>query len=65
MVQHEWPGIPRLQSWEGRQRIWAVRGKDGRIGSGKTTRRFRRMPHLLSLTAHTDPNGVVWIAFPG
>lgn len=45
-------------------RLWAVRGEDGRIGSGKTTRRFRRMPHLLSLTAHTDPDGVVWIAFP-
>lgn len=45
-------------------RRWAVRGGDGRFGSGKTTRRFRRMPHLLSLTAHTDPDGVVWIAFP-
>lgn len=45
-------------------RLWAVRGEDGRIGSGKTTRRFRRMPHLLSLTAHTDTDGVVWIAFP-
>jgi len=45
-------------------RLWAVRGEDGRIGSGKTTRRFRRMPHLLSLTARTDTDGVVWIGFP-
>jgi len=45
-------------------RLWAVRGEDGRIGSGKTARRFRRMPHLLSLTARTDTDGVVWIGFP-
>lgn len=42
-------------------RHWAVVGLDGVIGSGKTTRRFRRMPGLLGLAARTDDNGKVWI----
>jgi len=45
-------------------RAWAVRGADGKIGSGKTTRRLRRMPGLLSVTAHTDEAGQVWVRFP-
>ena len=37
-------------------RLWAVRDVDGKIGSGKNTRRFRRMPGLLNLRGHfADP----------
>lgn len=32
-------------------RLWAVRGVDGKLGSGKSTRRFRQMEGLLGLTA--------------
>ncbi|MGH8989558.1 MAG: MOSC domain-containing protein [Acidimicrobiales bacterium] len=39
-------------------RRWAVRGSDGKIGSGKSTRRFRRMPGLLSFSARLDDDGV-------
>lgn len=35
-------------------RTWAVYTEDGGIGSGKTTRRFRRVDGLLGLTATTD-----------
>lgn len=35
-------------------RSWAVRTEDGGIGSGKTTRRFRRVDGLLGLAATTD-----------
>jgi len=34
-------------------RLWAVRDTDGRFGSGKNTRRFRRMPGLFGLRGHT------------
>lgn len=44
-------------------RAWAVYGADGKMGSGKTTRRFRRMPGLLSLSASTDEEGAVWVRF--
>ena len=30
-------------------RLWAVRDRDGKLGSGKNTRRFRRMPGLFDL----------------
>jgi uncharacterized protein len=33
-------------------RICAVRDADGKLGSGKNTRRFRRMPGLLDLRGH-------------
>ncbi|MEV6600538.1 MOSC domain-containing protein [Actinoplanes sp. NPDC051346] len=33
-------------------RLWAVRDPDGKLGSGKNTRRFRRMPGLFRLRAH-------------
>jgi uncharacterized protein YcbX len=32
-------------------RLWAARDPDGRFGSGKNTRRFRRMPGLFGLRA--------------
>jgi uncharacterized protein YcbX len=44
-------------------RQWAVRGADGKIGSGKTTRRFRRMPGLLSMASSYNDHGVVWIHY--
>lgn len=46
-------------------RRWAVRGADGKLGSGKTTRRFRRMPGLLSMSSFLDGNDRVWVRFPG
>ncbi|HTX62133.1 MAG TPA: MOSC N-terminal beta barrel domain-containing protein, partial [Acidimicrobiales bacterium] len=45
-------------------RWWAVRGADGRIGSGKTTQRFRRMPGLLSMSARFDDDGAAWVELP-
>jgi uncharacterized protein YcbX len=33
-------------------RLWAVRDRDGKLGSGKNTRRFRRMPGLFDLRAY-------------
>jgi uncharacterized protein len=37
-------------------RLWAVRDPDGKLGSGKNTRRFRRMPGLFRLRAYAaDP----------
>ena len=44
-------------------RLWAVVDHDGRFGSGKTTRRFRRMPGLLELRATYDGDVPV-LAFP-
>jgi uncharacterized protein len=35
-------------------RLWAVRDHDGKFGSGKNTRRFRRMPGLFDLRGHGD-----------
>ncbi len=46
-------------------RRWAVRGADGKLGSGKTTRRFRRMPGLLGLSSVTEPDGSCSVVFPG
>jgi uncharacterized protein YcbX len=41
-------------------RLWAVRSPDGKLGSGKNTHRFRRMPGLLTLRGHGgDPVPVV------
>jgi uncharacterized protein YcbX len=41
-------------------RGWAVRDPDGKLGSGKNTRRFRRMPGLLGFRAYAaDPAPVV------
>jgi uncharacterized protein YcbX len=44
-------------------RLWSVRDHDGRFGSAKTTRRFRRMPGLLELDAEYDPDVPV-VVFP-
>jgi uncharacterized protein len=44
-------------------RQWAVRGADGKFGSGKTTRRFPRMPGLLSMASFVDDLGVTWVRF--
>jgi uncharacterized protein len=33
-------------------RLWAVRDPDGKFGSGKNTRRFRRTPGLFGLRAY-------------
>ncbi len=35
-------------------RLWSVRDEDGKFGSGKSTRRFRRMDGLLMLAAEYD-----------
>ncbi|WP_203779916.1 MOSC N-terminal beta barrel domain-containing protein, partial [Actinoplanes philippinensis] len=35
-------------------RLWAIRDADGKFGSGKNTRRFRRMPGLFDLRAYFD-----------
>jgi uncharacterized protein YcbX len=44
-------------------RVWAAYTPDGGIGSGKTTRRFRRVEGLLDLRARLD-GGVPRITFP-
>ncbi len=46
--------VPRLRVDERGvvgDRLWSVRDPDGKFGSGKSTRRFRRMPGLLELRA--------------
>jgi len=42
-------------------RIYAVYGADGKIGSGKSTRRFRRMDGLLECGVEVDSHGSLWI----
>ncbi len=44
-------------------RLWAVRDEDGKLGSGKSTRRFRRMAGLLDLVASYDGDVPV-VTFP-
>ncbi len=44
-------------------RLWAVHDPDGRFGSGKTSRRFRRMDGLLQLRAAYDGEVPV-VTFP-
>jgi uncharacterized protein YcbX len=44
-------------------RLWSVRDLDGKLGSGKTTRRFRRMDGLLELGAAYDADVPV-VTFP-
>lgn len=44
-------------------RLWAVRDDDGKLGSGKSTRRFRRMEGLLDLVASYDGDVPV-VTFP-
>jgi len=45
-------------------RQWAVRDVDGKLGSGKSTRRFRRMPGLLELTAGYGRDLTPLVRFP-
>jgi uncharacterized protein len=42
-------------------RAHAVCGADGKLGSAKTTRRFRRMPHLLTMRSFTAADGSVTV----
>jgi uncharacterized protein YcbX len=44
-------------------RLWSVRDPDGKLGSGKSTRRFRRMDGLLELSATYDGDVPV-LTFP-
>lgn len=44
-------------------RWWAVLDPDGKLGSGKSSRRFRRMPGLLELTAEYDGDAPL-VTFP-
>jgi hypothetical protein len=44
-------------------RLWAVRDEDGKLGSGKSTRRFRKMEGLLGLVASYDGD-VPIVTFP-
>jgi uncharacterized protein YcbX len=46
-------------------RSWAVYTDDGGIGSGKTTRRFRRIDGLLALTGGTDGDATLVTAPDG
>jgi hypothetical protein len=46
-------------------RQYAVRDRSGKLGSGKTTRRFRRLPGLMTLTGRTRPGGVVVVTEDG
>jgi uncharacterized protein len=38
-------------------RLWALRTSAGRIGAGKCTRRYVRLPHLLEMAARLDEDG--------
>lgn len=44
-------------------RLWAVRDEDGKLGSGKSSRRFRKMEGLLDLVASYDGD-VPLVRFP-
>ena len=44
-------------------RLWAVRDADGKLGSGKSSRRFRKMDGLLSLSA-SYAGATPVVAFP-
>ncbi|MET9545598.1 MOSC N-terminal beta barrel domain-containing protein [Streptomyces sp. NPDC006627] len=45
-------------------RRWALRHADGKLGSGKNTRRFRRVPGLLEHYAAYDGDGLPVITAP-
>src|SRR4051794_38412717 len=44
-------------------RMWAVRTAEGQSGSGKSTRRFAKVPGLLDLRA-SERDGRIIITFP-
>ena len=52
-----------LRGFDGDRR-WAVRAADGKLGSGKSSRRFHSMRGLLSMAASLDAAGATWIRFP-
>ena len=43
-------------------RAWALRGRDGKLGSGKNTRRFRRMNGLLGASSRIATDGAVLVS---
>ncbi|BBH69717.1 molybdenum cofactor biosysynthesis protein [Actinoplanes sp. OR16] len=45
-------------------RLWAVRDEDGKFGSDKNTRRFRRMPGLFGFHASRTANGSPDVTLP-
>ncbi len=45
-------------------RRYAVRDADGKLGSGKSNRRFRKFEALLASTARYGPDGVVVLTLP-
>jgi uncharacterized protein YcbX len=45
-------------------RVWSVRTPDGKIGSGKNTRRFAAVPGLLEVRAE-EQGGEIVLTFPG
>ena len=45
-------------------RTWAVRTADGGIGSGKTSRRFRKLDALLAWRSGVEGTDGVWLAEP-
>lgn len=58
--------LPRLRLGERGvvgDRLWSVRDPDGKLGSGKSSRRFRRMDGLLALRAEYDGDVPV-LTFP-
>lgn len=46
-------------------RAWAVYGADGKLASGKHSRRFRRMDPVFGLVARRDAEGRTWVVLPG
>ena len=44
-------------------RLWSIRDRDGKFGSGKTTRRFRHMPGLLTMQSFVDASGAGCLRF--
>ncbi len=46
-------------------RAFAVYGADGKIGSGKSTRRFRRMDGLLECSTSLEADGTITVCVPG
>ena len=42
-------------------RWWALRGLDGKLASGKSSRRFRHMPGLFSMSSFVDSRGEAWV----
>lgn len=63
LVGERLPAVPIEERGIAADRLWSVRDTDGKFGSGKSTRRFRRMDGLLELSASLDGD-VPAIVFP-